>query len=91
LQRKAAEEVVRGELSVRETELLVRELLKPKKEKREKKLNEQLEAVYHEMENRLTEQIGTKVRIVHGRGKRGKIEIEYYSQDDLNRIIDLIH
>lgn len=91
LQRKAAEEVVRGELSVRETELLVRELLKPKKEKREKKVNEQLEAVYHEMENRLTEQIGTKVRIVHGRGKRGKIEIEYYSQDDLNRIIDLIH
>lgn len=91
LQRKAAEEVIRGELSVRETELLVKELLKPKKEKREKKVNEQLEAVYHEMENRLTEQIGTKVRILHGRGKRGKIEIEYYSQDDLNRIIDLIH
>jgi len=91
LQHKAAEEVVRGELSVRETELLVKELLKPKKEKREKKVNEQLEAVYHEMENRLTEQIGTKVRILHGRGKRGKIEIEYYSQDDLNRIIDLIH
>ena len=91
LQRKAAEEVVRGELSVRETELLVKELLKPKKERRPKKVNEQLEAVYHEMENRLTEQIGTKVRIVHGRGKRGKIEIEYYSQDDLNRIIDLIH
>lgn len=91
LQRKAAEEVVRGELSVRETELLVKELLKPKKEKRERKVNEQMEAVYHEIENNLSEQLGTKVRIQHGRGKRGKIEIEYYSQDDLNRIIDMIH
>lgn len=91
IQRKAAEEIVRGRLSVRETELLVKELLKPHVERKKKKVNEQLETIYRDLENHLTEQLGTKVHIQHGRGKRGKIEIEYYSQDDLNRIIDLIH
>ncbi|MGI6118920.1 MAG: ParB/RepB/Spo0J family partition protein [Bilifractor sp.] len=88
LQRKAAEEVVRGDLSVRETELLVKELVKPTRERKERAVNEQLEAVYRDMENQLSERFGTRVRILHGRGKRGKIEIEYYSREDLDRIID---
>ena len=90
VQKSAAEEVAARRLSVRETEQLVKRLLKPRPVKEKKPADTQLEAAYHAIEEQLTERTGTKVTIQRGRGKRGKIEIEYYSQDDLDRIIDLI-
>lgn len=88
-QRLAAEKIISGRLSVRETEKLVKQILHPKKI-RVKEKNEQLDAVYAALEEKLRKTTGTKVSINQGQGERGKIEIEYYSQDDLERIINLI-
>jgi len=41
------------------------------------------------MEDRLRERLGTKVKIIHGK-KRGYIQIEYYSEDDLDRILKVL-
>ena len=90
IQRAAAQEIVTRHLNVRETEKLVKRLMKPVAQKREKIVDTQIESAYHAIEEQLTERMGTKVTIQRGRGKRGKIEIEYYSQDDLDRIIDLM-
>ena len=90
IQYAAAAEIAAGHLSVRETERLVKRLLKPKKEKKTPVTDTQIEAAYQALEEQLMQRIGTKVSISRGRGSRGKIEIEYYSQEDLDRIIDLI-
>ena len=75
-------------LSVRETEKLVKNMKTPKEEQK-KKEKEHL-FLYENLENRLKAIIGTKVNVnAKGNGK-GKIEIEYYSEDELERIYDLI-
>ncbi|MEE0955302.1 MAG: ParB/RepB/Spo0J family partition protein [Eubacterium sp.] len=89
-QESAAGQVVKENLSVRDTEKLVKDLLNPKPVKERKKPDPQLEAVYAEIEERLKKATGTKVSIKQGSGQKGKIEIEYYSADDLERIINLI-
>ncbi len=90
IQFAAASEIAAGHLSVRETERLVKRLMKPVKKKQEPAADTQIEAAYHALEEQLMQRIGTKVSISRGRGSRGKIEIEYYSQEDLDRICDLI-
>ena len=57
----------------------------PKKEKTPRKYD----AEFADYENRLSQQMGTKVKIVNGE-KKGKIEIEYYGNDDLNRILTIL-
>lgn len=89
MQVMAAEQVVAGNFSVRDTEKLVKILLNPPKEKKEKEHDEQKELAYHALEEQMTRKTGTKVTI-HAKGEKGKIEIDYYSQNDLERIIDLI-
>lgn len=75
-------------LSVRETEKLVREILNPKVP-RQTDSDPQLIAVYQSLEEKIKSIIGTKVAI-HQKGKnKGKIEIEYYSQAELERLIEL--
>ena len=60
-------------------------------EKEEKeKIDPKLEAVYHDLEEQMKGILGTKVCINHKDAKKGKLEIEYYSQDELDRIIDMI-
>ena len=51
--------------------------------------DEQMNAVYERMEERLKGIVGTKVAISRGKGNKGKIEIEYYSQEELERILEL--
>jgi ParB family chromosome partitioning protein len=53
-------------------------------------MNPQMEAVYHSLEERIKNVIGSKVTIRPKSKKKGRIEIEYYSEDDLERIIDLL-
>lgn len=89
-QEKAAGQIIRDNLSVRDTEKLVKEILNPKPVKEKEKPDPQLEAVYARIEERLKKATGSKVTIKQGSGQKGKIEIEYYSTDDLERIIDLI-
>lgn len=80
------EKVINNNLNVRETEKLVKSILeKPK----EKKKNEELSPIYKEIENKMKQVLGYKVEIKKGK-KKGKIEIEYYSNNDLERILYLI-
>ncbi len=88
LQYQTAQKIFDEKLSVRETEKLVKQLLNPRiVPKREK--DPQMDAAYEKLEERLKGIIGTKVSISRGRGKKGKIEIEYYSQEELERILEL--
>lgn len=82
-----------NKMSVRETEKLVRNYLKKEKEKSASEKKEdfsQMETIYHQLEERMKSVIGSKVAIHSKNYKKGKIEIEYYSNDELERIIDLI-
>lgn len=86
-QFQLAQQVFDGKLSVRETEKLVKNLGKTSKKKVPKK-NESLEAVYASVAEKCKQAIGTKVEIVSKGDGAGKIEIEFYSSDDLEKITD---
>ena len=86
LQLEARDTIVKRGLSVRETEKLVQALQKGKKKA---KVTKQPDSHMRAILDRLIRYFGTKVSITR-RGKRGRIEIEYYSEDDLQRILDLI-
>ena len=88
LQYNTAMKIFDEKLSVRETERLVKEILNPKV-KKEKKVNLEEKAIYEGLEERMKSIIGTKVSIHRGAKNKGKIEIEYYSQEELERIMDL--
>lgn len=87
-----AQKIFDEKLSVRDTEKLVKSLQNEKKKKKEEKekIDPKLEAVYHDLEEQMKGILGTKVCISHKDAKKGKLEIEYYSQDELDRIIDMI-
>ena len=76
-------------LSVRETEKLVKTILNPSK-KRENAVSDSAEdAIYESLEEKMKNITGTRVFIHRKKNNKGKIEIEYFSRDDLDRIIDL--
>ena len=88
LQENTAMKVFDEKLSVRETEKLVKNLVSPaKKEKTERNTAE--DAIYESLEEKMKGIMGTKVSIQRKKNNKGKIEIEYYSRDELERIIDL--
>lgn len=87
-QYQIANRIFDEKLSVRETEKLVKLLKTPKKEVKKEK-NEHT-FVYENLEERMKGIIGTKVRVNAKANGKGKIEIEYYSEDELERIYDLI-
>ena len=88
LQESTAMKVFDNKLSVRETEKLVKNLVNPSKKSAEDK-NTAEDAVYESLEERMKEIIGSKVFINRKKNNGGTIEIEYYSRDDLERIIEL--
>ncbi len=92
IQHKIAEKIYEKQLSVREVESLVKEL-KNKEEKnkeREKRDTKKDDSfIYSEIEDKIESIVGSKVRIKKKANNKGKIEIEYYSIDDLERLIDL--
>ena len=90
-QKVLAEEVVNKGLTVRATERLVAQHLNPptSKKKKKKGLKGEEAAAIAEVQDRLRERFATQVAIAHGKDK-GKIEIHYYGNDDLNRILDLL-
>ena len=88
LQENTAMKVFDEKLSVRETEKLVKNLVSPaKKAKTERNTAE--DAIYESLEEKMKGITGTRVFIHRKKNNKGKIEIEYYSRDDLDRIIDL--
>lgn len=87
-QEMIALKVFDHKLSVRETEALVRKILKPSRQK-ETVSNSAEDAVYESLEEKMKGITGTRVFIHRKKNNKGKIEIEYYSREDLERIIDL--
>ena len=91
LQYETAMYILDKKLSVRETESYVKKLLNKKpKEKTSEKEDPELSFLYKAIENRLKESLGTKTTIKAKTKDSGKIEIEYYSQEDLERITQLL-
>ncbi len=83
-----ANKIFDEKLSVRETEKLIKELKNPKKEKKKKIVENDF--IYRDSEERMKSLMGTKVSINQKANGKGKIEIEYYSEKDFERIYDLI-
>lgn len=91
LQEKAAEAVVAGGLSVRQTEALAKRLAAEPREAAEPKsaAGPDLSIYLREAEKTLATRFGRKVHIINGR-KKGKIELEYYNPEDLNTLLELL-
>ncbi len=92
-QLAVAQKVVEKELSVRETEKLVKDLLKIGTGKKEIKPEEpkedpSIEIIYRQIEERLQQTLHTKVSIQRKRNGHGKLLIDFYNSDDLEKIID---
>jgi len=83
-QLKVCEVVIRGSLSVRETENLV-----AKRTAGLKRITPKQDPDVAELEGQLQRSLGTRVRILHGK-KRGRIQIDYYSNEDLNRLLNIL-
>lgn len=84
VQLNVAEKIAKKNLNVRETELLVKKITSKRIVK-----SKEPDAEYMAIEERLREILGTKVKITHNK-KNGKILIEYYSEDELDRILNLM-
>ena len=87
-----AQQIFDEKLSVRETEKLVKKIQKEKDlpEKKKEELDEQVALAYHDVEEKMKLIFGTKVNIRAKDDKKGKIEIEYYSMDEFNRIFEMM-
>ena len=89
LQEKLAETIIKNDLSVRQTEALVKKF--GKEPKKEPSVEDMLSVNYTEAAaHELTEHLGRSCRIVSGK-KKGRLEIEYYGVDDLNDLLDALH
>ena len=93
LQYEIAQKIFDEKLSVRETEKLVKSILNGNKKKKEseKQISPQEEIIYKRYEEDLKMTFGTKVNINRKTRDKGRIEIEYYSQSEFERILELIN
>ena len=86
----AAKKIVNESISVRGTEKMVKSMQQDKSESTKKKQdNRQLELVYQNIAEKMKAALGTKVSIVPKDNQKGKIEIEYYSSQELERLLDV--
>ncbi len=90
LQYTLAMRIFDNKLSVRETEKLIKSITSKKTAKNEKNRNSVPDAVYRDVEDKIKEIMGTKVTIHASNKEKGRIEIEYYSAEDLDRIISML-
>lgn len=88
LQREAARRVIEHQLSVRQTETLVKALQKEPKDT-PKDSGPDLSLYLGELEKNLSSSLGRKVKIAH-KGKKGRIELEYYGDQDLESLLALL-
>ncbi|RKW51224.1 MAG: ParB/RepB/Spo0J family partition protein [Lachnospiraceae bacterium] len=89
-QEKIAQELISKSLSVRELEKLVKQYIKPRKKKKSKD-DTDYSLFYKEYEDRLKDILGTKVQINTKDKNKGRIEIDYYSAAELERIVELLN
>lgn len=86
-QERIAEKIMDEKLSVRETEKLVKKLTTPKEKKQPEPIVN--EFVYRDIESKIKDIVGSNVKVNHKANGKGKIEIEYYSNAELDRIYEL--
>lgn len=90
-QIRLAKEIVEKGLNVRQTEKSVKALTASKREKKEEEKDlKDLSFIFHDLEERLKRIMGTKVMIHQKDKNKGRIEIEYYSSSELERIVELM-
>lgn len=89
LQWKLANQIFDEKLSVREVEKLMKMLQKEKKEPKKKETSA-YDYIYKDMEEKMKAILGTKVIVNHKADHKGKIEIEYYSNEELERIYEML-
>ena len=89
IQYELAQQVIDEKLSVRELEKIIRRIIEPNN-RNSSSSKQELNPYYKEIKNQLQNYFGTKVNISN-KNNKGKIEIEYYSEDDLQRILDIIN
>ena len=87
-QYQVAAKIIEEKLSVRDVEKLVKMMNRPPKEKKPEK-GPDIDLIYRQVEDKLKSIMGTKVVINQKDKNKGRIEIEYYSQEELERIMDL--
>ena len=87
-QLKIATQVFDEKMSVRDTEKMVKSFGKPKKKK--PMTPEQLQLIYRQLEDRIIKSLEAKATVKPSDNKKGKIEIEYYSQEELEAIVEKI-
>lgn len=90
LQYELAQKIFDEKLSVREVEKMVKDLNKVPKPKKTPKTDDALDSIYHDYEEKLKKSVGTKVTIAGKGDGTGKLEIDFYSHDDLDRITALL-
>lgn len=85
-----ANDIVQKGLNVRQVEKLVKLMTKPQRKKEEKEEEKDLSFIFRDLEERMKGIMGTKVMIHQKDKNKGRIEIEYYSPSELERIVELI-
>lgn len=90
LQYSTAVKVFDEKLSVRETEKLVKEVLNPAKKEKPQEKDRAQDLIYEQLEEKIKGIIGSKVAIHRKTRDKGKIEISYFSQEELERIVELL-
>ena len=85
----AAEKIIENDMNVRQTENYVASLLKEPKIKRNSPMEEEMKRYFATLEKKLSNQLKTKVSIHRGK-KKGKIEIEYYTNEDFERLMKIL-
>ena len=88
-QYQVAAKIIEEKLSVRDVEKLVKMMNRPPKEKKPEK-GPDIDLIYRQVEDKLKSIMGTKVVINQKDKNKGRIEIEYYSQEELERLIELM-
>lgn len=88
LQFQMATKIYNEKLSVRDVEKLVKNIGKEKPAKKEE--NEQQKVIFQDLEEKMKVALGTKVSINRKNDQKGKIEIEYYSMDELERLMEIL-
>jgi len=87
-QYSIAQKIFDEKLSVRDVEKLMKNMSKPAKTKKQD--DKTMQAIYQDIEEKLKQKLSTKVTVSSKGDGAGKIEIEFYSHDDLDRLIDMM-
>jgi len=88
LQLEIASKIIKSGLSVREAEALGRKSSSPSASK--SKHNPSRDPQIASLEERMIQSLGTKVRLIHKSNKRGRIEIDYFSLEELDRLLEIL-